>query len=142
MGESDVALNLVGSLWRWFRPDAIAEGRRWIQQALALPGAPASARAKALYALGVVAMQQGEYRVAAHAWKESISIWRAVGDLPRLVDPLTYLGSIYRLGTSSSEHARLLGAAETAYPLVDVPGLVPYRSLLDQAVTALRESLG
>jgi predicted ATPase/DNA-binding NarL/FixJ family response regulator/DNA-binding XRE family transcriptional regulator len=95
-GETDIALRLVGSLWRWFRPDAIAEGRRWIQQALALPAAGAQSRAKALFALGVVAMQQGDYRVAARAWKESISIWRAAGNMPRLVDTLTYLGSIYR----------------------------------------------
>jgi DNA-binding CsgD family transcriptional regulator len=95
-GETEVALRLVGSLWRWFRPDAIAEGRRWSQQALALPAAAAHSRAKALFALGVVAMQQGDYRFAAGAWKESVSIWRASGDVPRLVDTLTYLGSIYR----------------------------------------------
>lgn len=38
----------------------------------------------------------GIYRVAAGASKESISVWRAAGDVPRLVDALTYLGSIYR----------------------------------------------
>src|SRR5579859_7403163 len=95
-GETDIALRLVGSLWRWFRPDAIADGRRWIEQALALPGGAVQSRAKALYAFGVVAMQQGDYRVAASAWKESISTWRALGDLPRLADTLMYLASIYR----------------------------------------------
>jgi predicted ATPase/DNA-binding CsgD family transcriptional regulator/transcriptional regulator with XRE-family HTH domain len=95
-GEADVALRLVGSLWRWFRPDAIAEGRRWIEQALALPGGAVQPRAKALFAFGVVAMQQGDYRVAAGAWKESIDIWRALGDLPRLADTLMFLASIYR----------------------------------------------
>jgi predicted ATPase/DNA-binding CsgD family transcriptional regulator/DNA-binding XRE family transcriptional regulator len=95
-GETDIALRLVGSLWRWFRPDAIAEGRRWIEQALALPGGDVQSRAKALYAFGVVAMQQGEYRVAATAWKDSISTWRGLGDLPRLADALMYLASIYR----------------------------------------------
>src|SRR5207244_9369491 len=38
--------------------------------------------------------------------------------------------------------ARLLGAAEATYALVDVPGLVPYRLLVDQAVTTLRARLG
>jgi DNA-binding CsgD family transcriptional regulator len=38
--------------------------------------------------------------------------------------------------------ARLLGAAEAAYALVKVPGLVPYRSMVEQAVDALREGLG
>jgi predicted ATPase/DNA-binding XRE family transcriptional regulator len=97
-GKTNVALRLVGSLWRWFRPDAIAEGRRWSQQALALPGGDAQTRARALFGFGVGAMQQGDYRAAADAWKESISIWRIVGDLPRLVDALTYLGSIYPAG--------------------------------------------
>ena len=95
-GETDLALRLVASLWRWFRPAAIADGRRWIEQALALPGGAVQVRAKALYAFGVVAMQQGDYRVAAGVWKESISIWRALGDLPRLADTLMYLASIYR----------------------------------------------
>jgi predicted ATPase len=95
-GETDIALRLVGSLWQWFRPNAIAEGRRWIEQALALPGGAVQSRAKALYAFGVVAMQQGDYRAAATAWKDSISIWRALGDLPRLGDTLMYLAAIYR----------------------------------------------
>jgi hypothetical protein len=95
-GEHDIALRLVGSLWRWFRPDAIAEGRRWIEQALALAGGAEQARAKAFFAFGVVAMQQGEYPLAAGAWKECISIWRALGDLRRLADTLMYLASRYR----------------------------------------------
>jgi predicted ATPase/DNA-binding CsgD family transcriptional regulator len=95
-GKTDIALRLIGSLWRWFRPDAIAEGRRWSEHALALPGGGAQPRAKALFGLGVVAMQQGDYRVAAGAWKESIGIWRALGDLPRLADTLMFLASIYR----------------------------------------------
>jgi predicted ATPase/DNA-binding NarL/FixJ family response regulator len=95
-GETEIALGLVGPLWRWFRPDAIAEGRRWVQEALALPGSAGPARALVLHTLGVLAMQQGEYRVAAAAWKESISVWRAVGDIPRLAEALMYLGSIYR----------------------------------------------
>jgi predicted ATPase/DNA-binding CsgD family transcriptional regulator len=95
-GEADIALRLIGSLWRWFRPDAIEEGRRWSEQALALPGGGVQPRAKALFGLGIVAMQQGNYRVAADAWKESISIWRALGDLPRLADTLMFLASIYR----------------------------------------------
>jgi non-specific serine/threonine protein kinase len=95
-GKTDIALRLIGSLWRWFRPDAIAEGRRWSEHALALPGGGVQPRAKALFGLGIVAMQQGDYRVAAGAWKESIGIWRALGDLPRLADTLMFLASIYR----------------------------------------------
>jgi non-specific serine/threonine protein kinase len=63
----------------------------------------------ALHALGVLAMQQGDYRAAASAWKESISIWRAVDDRPHLVDALSYLGSIYRPGARAVR--ALLGEA-------------------------------
>jgi DNA-binding NarL/FixJ family response regulator len=38
--------------------------------------------------------------------------------------------------------ARLLGAAETAYALVEVPGLVPYSALVDRANSVLRVRLG
>jgi predicted ATPase/DNA-binding CsgD family transcriptional regulator len=108
-GETDIALGLVGPLWRWFRPDAIAEGRRWVDQALALAAAGRPPRAGALHALGVLAMQQGDYRVAAAAWKESIGIWRAVADRRRLANALTYLGSIYR--PSARAVPALLGEA-------------------------------
>jgi DNA-binding CsgD family transcriptional regulator len=44
---------------------------------------------------------------------------------------------------SQNERAvRLLGAAEAAYELVDVPGLVPYGSLVDRTVCVLRQGLG
>jgi predicted ATPase/DNA-binding NarL/FixJ family response regulator len=109
--ETDTALALVGPLWRWFRPDAITEGRRWVHQALALQGPAAPARALALHALGMLAMLQGEYRVAASAWKESISIWREFGDRPRLTDALTWLGGIYRPGARAVP--ALLGEAIT-----------------------------
>jgi hypothetical protein len=39
----------LGYFCSWLRPDAIAEGRHWIEQALALPGGAAQSRAKAVY---------------------------------------------------------------------------------------------
>jgi DNA-binding CsgD family transcriptional regulator len=36
----------------------------------------------------------------------------------------------------------VLGAAEAAYPLVDLPGLVPYGSMVDECVASLRKALG
>jgi DNA-binding NarL/FixJ family response regulator len=38
--------------------------------------------------------------------------------------------------------ARLLGAAEGAYALVDVPGLVPHSAVVDRTTTSLRVRLG
>ena len=61
-GETVAALRFIVALWRYWRHlGEFVEGRRWCDAALALPGqAPASLRAKALWAAAALALPQGD----------------------------------------------------------------------------------
>ena len=76
-------LRLTGMLcWFWFSTGFWAEGRRWSEEALALPvaAAPTPARARALFAAAVIACLQAQAH-DAHRWlDETVAIARAHGD--------------------------------------------------------------
>jgi tetratricopeptide (TPR) repeat protein len=66
-GDAERALRLAGAMWMfWLWQGGFAEGRRWLTDALGLPGGryPA-ARAKALWGAGWLAYHQGDYRDTA-----------------------------------------------------------------------------
>jgi predicted ATPase len=82
-GDADWGLRLGAALFRfWEMREYLAEGRDSLGKVLKLPGAagPSKARARALFAAGVLAGEQGDY-VAADAFiKESLEIARHLGD--------------------------------------------------------------
>jgi predicted ATPase len=64
-GEEQMALFLAGTLWYfWVGCGHLAEGRMWLDRALALTPEPTEARAKALWVTGYLATLQGDL---AHA---------------------------------------------------------------------------
>jgi predicted ATPase/DNA-binding XRE family transcriptional regulator len=70
-GDADMALNLAGSSWMFWRwAGLFREGRRWLQAALAREGATASARLRALWGAGWLAYHQAEYGDTAAAGRE------------------------------------------------------------------------
>ncbi len=80
--EAEMGLQLAGALlafWRVSSQDH--EGRGWLEQVLAQPGAKArtAARAKALLAAGIMTMFQGDLPQAQQLLEESIAIGRKVG---------------------------------------------------------------
>jgi tetratricopeptide (TPR) repeat protein len=62
-GSSQVALRLAGALWMfWRRAGMFAEGRRWLDAALAAgEDCPPETRLQALWGAGWLAFQQGDY---------------------------------------------------------------------------------
>ncbi|HUS15293.1 MAG TPA: tetratricopeptide repeat protein, partial [Chloroflexia bacterium] len=85
------ALRLAGALWFWF--PSLSEGRRWLDEALGLPGAqaPSSARAQALLAAGYLAYLQTDYVAARTALEASVALCRSLQEEPRLTLALSYL---------------------------------------------------
>jgi predicted ATPase/class 3 adenylate cyclase len=82
-GHDEVALRLVGALWRfWHLHGHLDEGRRWAEEVLSLPGAAGrtAPRAKALTALGGVAYWQEDLPTTGAAYEEALAIARALGD--------------------------------------------------------------
>jgi predicted ATPase/DNA-binding SARP family transcriptional activator len=114
-GEVEQGLRLGGALWRfWWLQDHLTEGRAQLEALLALPGAEAQTaeRAKALYVLGVLASRRqaaGDEAEARRYQRESLSIYRELGDEPRTAAVLRELG---RIGIE-------LGDWATARPFLD-----------------------
>src|SRR5215218_5228997 len=74
--EAEVALRLGGALgWFWSMRGYLSEGRRWLEEALAINGrgSPES-RAMALAGVGALASQQGDYDRAQEACEEGLEL--------------------------------------------------------------------
>ena len=95
--EADPAghLRITGRLcWFWFATGFWSEGRRWSEDALALPvaAAPTPARAATLFAAAVIACLQAK-AVEAHRWlEEAVALARAHGDERLEAYARNYLG--------------------------------------------------
>jgi predicted ATPase/class 3 adenylate cyclase len=81
--QGDVALRLASAVWRfWHLHGDIASGRRWVEQALALPSAagPSPIRAKALLAAGSLAYWQLDEPALSARSAEALAIFEALED--------------------------------------------------------------
>lgn len=81
--DPDAHLRLTGMLcWFWFSTGFWAEGKRWSEEALALPvaAAPTPARAATLFAAAVIASLQAQTQEAQRWLDETVAIARAHGD--------------------------------------------------------------
>jgi predicted ATPase len=82
-GDADWGLRLGTALFRfWEMREYLAEGRDRLGKLLKLPGAaaPTKARARALFAAGVLAIEQGDYASSDALVRESLEIARQLGD--------------------------------------------------------------
>lgn len=113
-GEGAAALHLSSALWWfWYRRGHWHEGRRWLQQALALSPAEAGAgkpgetpdqgdqmkwQAKALNGAGILAFYQGDYSQATTLSGASVAIFRQLGDKHGIAEALHGLALVARAG--------------------------------------------
>jgi predicted ATPase/class 3 adenylate cyclase len=87
-GEADRAQAAAGALWRfWQQRGHLAEGRRWLEEVLAMPSEGA-ARAKALAGAGGVAWWQEDIPAARAWYEEALAIERQLGDPTRTAEAL------------------------------------------------------
>ncbi len=95
-GENIVALRFTVALWRYWRhASEFAEGRRWSEATLAMPGdAPDSLRAKALWGTAFLAYPQGDYKRMAELAAEDLEVARRSGDAMDLRNALTIVGQV------------------------------------------------
>jgi predicted ATPase/DNA-binding CsgD family transcriptional regulator len=95
-GSSEAALRLASALWNfWLARGYLGEGRRWLEEALAIGGAGAL-RAKALHGAGVLAHYQGDYVQATALCTESLELCRHAGDEPGIARALSGLALVAR----------------------------------------------
>ncbi|MGI8475571.1 MAG: ATP-binding protein [Thermomicrobiales bacterium] len=82
--ETARALRLTGSLWQfWWWRSHLTEGRRWVEAALALPGAetPSTARALTLTGAGALSETLGDYPMADERHGEALAVWQDLGNV-------------------------------------------------------------
>lgn len=107
--DPEQALQLAGTLGHfWYAHGHIAEGRRWLEAALAKTGAAEKPiRARALHVAGVVSEISGHYERAAELYEESLKLWRRLGDEKEAATVLSSLGSLaYTTGDIDQAVAR------------------------------------
>jgi predicted ATPase/DNA-binding XRE family transcriptional regulator len=89
------ALRLAASLWRfWMTRGHLAEGAKWLEQALGDEGASASLRAKGLHGAAVIAFHRGEQMRATSLLGESLRLFRELGDIRGVAQVLAELAYI------------------------------------------------
>lgn len=95
-GETVLALRYTVALWRYWRQlGEFAEGRRWSDATLAMSGkAPASLRAKALWAASALAFAQADHRRMAELAAEGVELARQSEDPMDLRNLLTIKGMV------------------------------------------------
>jgi predicted ATPase len=81
-GEAEWGLRIAAAVFRfWEMREYLAEGRKRLGKLLALPAAvPQKARARALFAAGILAGDQGDYPATEALLKESMEVSRQLGD--------------------------------------------------------------
>ena len=159
--EAEMGLRLAGALllfWRFC--NRLREGRSWLEQVLAQPGAKArtKAAAKALFAAGAMAYYQGDFPEAHRLLEASVMVSReggAAGKL-ELAQALVMLGEVALLQGNASEAYELVGeglqmfqAAREAWGMAmalftigkatgELGDLMAARSLLEKSAAQLR----
>jgi predicted ATPase len=98
-GDAEWGLRLGTALFRfWETGEYLAEGRDSLGKLLKIPGAaaPTKARARALFAAGVLATEQGDYSAANALMRESLNIARELGDNQGVAVSLNALAVVAR----------------------------------------------
>jgi predicted ATPase/class 3 adenylate cyclase len=88
-GDAATALRLIGAVWRfWHLHSHLADGRRWAEEVLALPGAAGRTRerVRGLTALGGVAYWQQDVPAFRRAYEEALAIASELHDPAELAE--------------------------------------------------------
>ncbi len=86
---------LAGALWLfWYYRGHLAEGRAWLERALAMPVMPDPVRGRLLLGLGMILHFSGEPERAREVLTDGLDRLRAAGDLSGVAYALTGLGNI------------------------------------------------
>jgi predicted ATPase/DNA-binding CsgD family transcriptional regulator len=159
--EAEMGLRLAGALllfWRFC--NRLREGRSWLEQMLAQPGAQVrtKAAAKALRAAGAMAYYQGDFPAAHRLLEASVMVSREGGAAGRLelAGALTMLGEVALLQGNESLAYELAGESLQVYQEVgdawgiamvlrlrgratgELGDLMTARSLLEESAAQLR----
>jgi len=155
--QPELVVRLAGALWRfWWTRSYVAEGRQWLERALAVAPHHDQWWIRAANGAGVLARTQGDYERARALFQEAATHARASGRNDDLAFALGSLGMVAENQGNYDEGERLLEQGLALYRSVGdqrgighmlsgLGGIASYRgdaagarSLLDQALAAFR----
>ena len=111
-GDSQRGLQLAGALHRyWYMRGHLREGRERIERLLATDGQPTEARARALNAAAVLAMNQAEYAAARRFAEAALALHRDLSDSWGVAYAEMLLGNV---ASGEDDFETALGLAERA----------------------------
>lgn len=151
---ADWAVRYVDALrWFWLARGHLTEGRRWLDEALALPddAAPTS-RAGALSGAGTLAMAQADYQRAEERYSEGLVLLRALGDAAAVAMAFNNLGVVAEQQGRYQEAAALYEDALNALQAGDerwrialvtgnLGGVLAYLGEYERSIALCEESL-
>jgi predicted ATPase/class 3 adenylate cyclase len=108
--DADVGLRLIWSLWRfWHLHGDLSPGRRWAEQALALPSAAGrtAERGRAMLAAGSLAYWQLDISAVAAMYAEALAILQEVGDRPGIAEATYNMAYVPSLQNKPAEAAEM-----------------------------------
>ncbi|HEX4791738.1 MAG TPA: hypothetical protein VH372_24950 [Actinospica sp.] len=118
LGDVESALELAGTLWFfWVGASHLAEGRHYLDRALASDGAPGAGRAtcKALWVSGYIAVLQGDLPLAISTLIRCRALARVEGDERAEAYAIHRLGCAALIGDHHSRAATLFADALARY---------------------------
>jgi hypothetical protein len=131
-GAAEFEPRLAGALGRfWSNRGYLAEGRDWLEAALALPDAVAN-----------VARRRGDLAEAAALHRQALQFKVSVGQRRQIAITLEDLAML-AVAEGHGEHAaRLLGAATALRAAIGAPMAVPEQQTLEREIGTMRATLG
>jgi predicted ATPase/DNA-binding SARP family transcriptional activator len=125
--SAEVGLRLVSGLWwYWLNRGYHAEGRAQLETALAHSEAQegTAARARALYCVGGLALQQGDYVATKRYFEASLTLRRGLGDRNGVAQTLNGLGLVHAYqGDYEAALPLYMEALATKRELGDIDGI-------------------
>ena len=97
-GETEIALGLVGALWRyWLLDGRLHEGQGWVERVFAMPGvdAPTPGRLQAVAAAGSIAYWQGRAAECQRLYEEERDLAARLDDPVMAADAAFNLAGTY-----------------------------------------------
>jgi non-specific serine/threonine protein kinase len=152
--NAEVGLRIGSAMERFLEVRGnLKEGQRWLEGVLAIDAAaPVAARAKALHVAGTLACSRGEYARASARQRESLELYRSIGDNRGMALALKELGqvnhyqeeyesaaSLYEMSLAKSRAAGYVAGSADALNSLGV--LARNRGDLDSARSFFQDSL-
>ncbi|HLX57584.1 MAG TPA: tetratricopeptide repeat protein, partial [Ktedonobacteraceae bacterium] len=130
--QAEMALRLGAALWGfWIVRGHWSEGLRWLERALAAdPGVAAPVRAKALNAAGMLAYLQDNHGWAEQLCRESLALFRQIGDKRGIASSLIRLGQVAKARRNYAAARALLEESLALSKEVDDKGSIADALLL------------